>query len=118
MKQGSAPIWTVGVLAGLALAGWFLGPNMLLLGVVAGVLLATKIMPNLADAPAPAALGIAVGVALFAALLVWMTRSELSYIDLGSVARQVYGVTYATAGLFGGIAMRALWCALQSITKA
>lgn len=118
MIDARASLWTIAALVGLALAGWFLGPNMLMLGVVIGVLLATKIIPNLAGAPAVVALGIALGVLLFAALLIWVVRSELSYMDLGSVTGQVYGVIYATAGLFGGIAIRALWCALQSITKA
>lgn len=117
MNNGRGQALAIIILAVLALAGWFwlhawpLGAS--LLGGVAGFALAGVFLPSLTRLPSRFLVGIAGGYALFGFLLVYMTRSELGYIDLGSdIAPRVHGVAHAVAGLFGGIAVRCLIKAL------
>ncbi len=113
MSEGRSQLAIVLVLAGLVAAGWFLLPGAnrpaLALGALVGLLTAFVLLPALRDVKLPIAAGIAAGLVIFGFLMVHMTRSELAYIDLGTVADRVHAAAHAVAGLFGGMAARILW---------
>lgn len=108
---------TVAALAVLALAGWFLLAGAPIVaaafGAFAGVVLATRLVPGIASARGGSAIGLAAAFLLFGLVIVWMTRSELSYMDLGEISSRVDGVAYAVAGLFAGTALRTIWSAMN-----
>lgn len=115
-KSGTSPLMIV-VLIALGLAGWFLLPGWpigaLLVGGAVGLVAAKAMLPVLSDLPPKIAIGMAIGVVLFALLLLHMTRSELAFLNLGETAANVQGVAHALAGMFGGIALR---CLVQAAT--
>ncbi|MES2096190.1 MAG: hypothetical protein V4459_05475 [Pseudomonadota bacterium] len=116
-----AAMLNVAVLIGLAALGYFVFPGqdglMIVLGVVAGFVLATLTFGKDigAGATIPKVIGAFIVIVLVAYAIPWTIENELTALNPGGMKTGLVTLSHAVGALLWGVALRLLWNARKLI---